>query len=86
MRKADYAEICGCVGGFFLMLSLLGMANIFAPCKIIPFWLLVFFISLTVASGVLEYVFERAAKKQKLSIREQTIKKITRDPRVYFTW
>jgi hypothetical protein len=87
MRKTNYAEICGCVGFFFLMLSLFGVANAFAPCKLLPSYLLVIFISLTVASGVLEYIFECAAKKnKKLPIREQTIKQITRAPRVYFTW
>ena len=87
MRNAKYAEICGCVGFFFLMLSLFGVANTFAPFKIIPPYLLVVFISLAVISGVLEYVFERAAKKhKKLPFREQTIKQIKRGSRVYFTW
>ena len=88
MRNMLYAEICRCVGFFFLILSLFGVANAFAPFKIVPPFLLLFFIIAAVLCGILEFVFEKAAAKQKqLPFAEQTLKQIRKKTdRVYLTW
>ena len=84
MRNAIYAEICRCVGFFFLMLAIFGLANLFAPFKIVPPILLLIFIIVVVLCGIFEYLFDRAAQNQnKLSFREQTLTKIKKG-RVFF--
>jgi len=59
MLKQTKAEICGCAGVVLSIFSLFGIANQFAPYRVVPFWLMIVFIALTALSVGLELWFSR---------------------------
>lgn len=59
MLKQTKAEISSCVGFVLLTLTLAGIANLFAPCQVVPVWLVIVFAALTVLCVGLELWFSR---------------------------